>query len=239
MIILSKYTKIFKSNDMTRLKYNELYDFSVLIRNHKNVVSEYINQNLIYFLEYNKFTFLKEMRERFKGCIPSSFDAQLYTQVFDCYQNKFDAIQKRLKFEHITYIGYELYKRATKKHKRGDFKKVITEKKQTQLSNCLTYLARYGNENIIEYITKQMEICDEKKQGFYNNIIRCVNKFGFDRLMNLAIQKRNRIITKYSNNPIEFKSLSFSGRCRKTKIIDYNSKFGSVINAYISLSGLE
>ena len=27
-------------------------------------------------------------------------------------------------------------------------------------------------------------------------------------------------------------------RCRKTKIIDYNSKFGSVINAYISLSGL-
>ena len=238
MIIQSKYTKIFKSHDMTRLKYNELYDFAVLIRNHKNIVSEYVNQNLIHFLEYNKFTFLKEMREHFKGCIPSSFDAQLYTQIFDCYQNKFDAIQKRLKFEHITYLGFELYKRTTKKHKKGEFKKVITDKKQTPLSNCLTFLARYGNENTIEYITKQLETCDDKKRDFYNNILRCVEKFGFDRLMNLALHKRSSVITKYANKPIEFKSLSFSGRCRKTKIIDYNSTFGSVINVYISLSGL-
>ena len=238
MIIQSKYTKIFKSNDMTRLKYNELYNFAVLIRNHKNIVSEYVNQNLLHFLEYTKFTFLKEMREHFKGCVPSSFDAQLYTQIFDCYQNKFEAIQKRLRFEHITYLGCELYKRTTKKHKKGDFKKIITEKKQTALSNCLTYLARYGNENTIEYITKQLKSCDDKKREFYNNILRCVEKFGFDRLMNLAIQKRNRVISRYADKPIEFKSLSFSGRCRKTKIIDYNSKFGSVINAYISLSGL-
>ena len=238
MIIQSKYTKIFKSNDMTRLKYNELYDFAVLIRHHKNVVSEYVNKNLLHFLEYNKFTFLKEMREHFKGCVPSSFDAQLYTQIFYCYQNKFDAIQKRLKFEHIIYLGCELYKRATKKHNKGDFKKVITEKRQTPLSNCLTFLVRYGNENTIEYITKQLETCDIKKRDFYNNILRCVEKFGFYRLMKLATQKRNRVISRYSDKPIEFKSLSFSGRCRKTKIIGYNSKFGSVINAYVSLSGL-
>jgi hypothetical protein len=143
---------------MTRQKYNELYDFAVLIRNHKNVVSDYVNQNLLHFLEYNKFMFLKEMREYFKGCIPSSFDAQLYTQIFDCYQNKFDTIQKRLKFEQITYLGCELYKRTTKKHKKGDFKKVITNKKQTPLSICLTYFARYGNDNTIEYITKQLDL---------------------------------------------------------------------------------
>ena len=238
MIILSKYTKIFKSHDMTRLKYNELYDFAVLIRKHKNIVSEYVNQNLLHFLEYNKFIFLKEMREYFKDCVPSSFDTQLYTHIFNCYQNKFDTIQKQLKFEHITYLGCELYKRTTKKHNKGDFKKVITEKKQTPLSICLTYLARYGNENTIEYIAKQIETCDNKKRDFYNNILRCVDKFGFDRLMNLASQKRNRVISRYADKPIEFKSLSFSGRCRKTKIIDYNSKFGSVINAYISLSGL-
>ena len=238
MIIRSKYTKIFKSYDMTRLKYNELYDFAVLTRNHKNIVSEYVNQNLLHFLEYNKFTFLKEMRKYFKGCISSSFDYQLYTQIFDCYQNKFDAIQKRLKFEHIIYIGCELYKRTTKKHNKGDFKKVISEKKQIPLSICLTYLARYGHENIIEYILKQLEFCDDNKKHFYNNILRCIEKFGFDRLMNLALQKRNRVVTRYADKPIEFKSLSFSGRCRKSKIIDYNNKFGSVINAYISLSGL-
>ena len=65
MIIQSKYTKIFHSKDLTRQKYDELYNFAVLIQNHKNTVSQYVNDNLLHFLEYNKFQFLKEMRERF------------------------------------------------------------------------------------------------------------------------------------------------------------------------------
>ena len=63
MIIESKYTKIFHSNGLTRQKYDELYNFAVLIQNHKNTVSQYVNDNLLHFLEYNKFQFLKEMRE--------------------------------------------------------------------------------------------------------------------------------------------------------------------------------
>lgn len=238
MIIQSKYTKIFNSKDLTRQKYDELYDFAVLIQSHKNTVSQYVNDNLLHFLEYNKFRFLKEIRERFKGVIPSSFDAQLYTQVFTCYQNKFDAIQHKLVFEVVTFKGFEFYKRDTKKHKKGDLKKAIINKKQTLLSNCLTYLARYGNENTINYISSNINKCDEKKREFYNNILRCCEKYGFERLYNLALSKRKRIVKHYSEYPIEFKSLTFSGRCRKTKIIDYNSKFGSKINSFISLSGL-
>ena len=238
MIIQSKYTKIFHSNGLTRQKYDELYDFAVLIQNHKNTVSQYVNDNLLHFLEYNKFQFIKEMRESFKGAIPSSFDAQLYTQVFTCYQNKFDAIQKRLNFETVTFKGFEFYKRDTKNHKKGDLKKVIINKKQTPLSNCLTYLARYGNENTLQYINSNIRKCDEKKREFYNNILRCCEKYGFERLYNLVLSKRKRIVKHYSEYPIEFKSLTFSGRCRKTRIIDYNSKFGSVINSFISLSGI-
>ena len=70
MLIQSKYTKIFHSKDLTRQKYDELYDFAVLIQNHKNTVSKYVNDNLLHFLEYNKFQFLKVMRERFKNVIP-------------------------------------------------------------------------------------------------------------------------------------------------------------------------
>ena len=238
MIIQSKYTKIFHSNGLTRQKYGELHDFAVLIQNHKNIVSQYVNDNLLHFLEYNKFRFIKEMRERFKDVIPSSFDAQLYTQVFTCYQSKFDAIQKRLKFETATFNGFEFYKRDTKKHKKGDLKKVILDKRQTPLSNCLTYLARYGNESIIGYINDNISKCDEKKREFYSNILRCCSKFGFERLYSLALSKRKRIIQHYFKYPIEFKSLTFSGRCRKTKIIDYNSRFGSVINSFVSLSGI-
>lgn len=238
MLIQSKYTKIFNSKDLTRQKYDELYNFAVLIQNHKNTVSQYVNDNLLHFLEYNKFQFLKEMREHFKDVITSSFDAQLYTQVFTCYQNKFDAIQRKLIFEVKTFNGFEFYKRDTKKHKKGNLKKVILEKRQTPLSNCLTYLARYGNENIINYISSNISKCDEKKREFYSNILRCCEKFGFERLYNLALSKRKRIVKYYSEYPIEFKSLTFSGRCRKTRIIDYNSKFGSVINSFISLSGI-
>ena len=105
------------------------------------------------------------------------------------------------------------------------------------MSICLTYLARYGNETIIDYIKKHIEKCDKEKRGFYNNILRCCDKFGFERLYRLALSKRNRIVKHYSEYPIEFKSLSFSGRSRKKRIIDYNHRFGSIINSFISLSG--
>ena len=238
MIIKSKYTKIFHSNGLTRQKYDELHDFAVLIQSHKNTVSQYVNDNLLHFLEYNKFQFLKEMRERFKDVIPSSFDAQLYTQVFICYQNKFDAIQRKLTFETRTFKGFDFYKRKTRKHEKGDLKKVVFETKKTPLTTTLTYLARYGNENTIQYINSKIGSVDEKQKVFYQGILNCCNKFGFERLLTLALARRKHIVKHYSEYPIEFKSLTFSGRCRKTRIIDYNSRFGSEINSFVSLSGI-
>ena len=238
MITQSKYTKTFQSKDLTRQKYDELYDFAVLIRNHKNIVSRYVNENLLHYLDCTKFQFAKEMRAKFKGSVPSSFYEQIYTQVFTCYENKFKIIQHRLVFEAPIFKGFELYKRDTKIHKKGDLKQVLIEKKQTKLSSCLTYLARYGNEGTIAYIKPNIDKCDANKRDFYNNIIRCCEKFGFERLYALALSKRKRILNKYANNPIEFRSLTFSGRCRKKRIIDYNRRFGSVINSFISLSGI-
>ena len=238
MFIDSKYTKIFHSNDLTQLKYNELHDFAIAIREHKNIVSEYVNKNLLKYLDCNMFSFLTEMRETYKGIIPSSFDKQLYEQIFNCYQNKFKAIQRNLLFEKITFIGFEFYKRDTKKHKKGELKKVILKRENSPLSICLSYLARYGNENIIEYINSQFDNVDDKKKKFYNNILNCINKFGFERLFSLALSKRNRIIKHYQKKVIEFNSLTFSGRCRKTDIISYNKNYNSIINSFVSLSGL-
>ena len=237
MNIDSKYTKLFKSQDLTTQKYNELYDFAVFIRNHKNKVSEHVSQNLLYYLDMSKFSFMKEIRDRFSSELSSSFYNQIYTDIFTAYQNKFEALQKKLQFENITFNGFEFYKRNTKNHKKGDFKKVKLNKKQSPLSNCLTYLARYGNDNTVEYIFKQLQSCDANKKEFYNNILRCIDKFGFDRLMNLALSKRQRVIKYYSRKPIEFKSLTFRGRSRKVKILDYNSNYNSVIKCFISLSG--
>ena len=237
MFINSKYTKIFHSKDLTRQKYDELNNFAVLIRNHKNIVSRYVNENLLHYLDCTKFQFAKEMRAKFKGSVSSSFYEQIYTQVFTCYENKFKNIQHNLVFETSAFNGFEYYKRDTKKYKKGDLKQILFKKKHTPLSNCLTYLARYGSENTIAYIKSNIDKCDANKRDFYNNILRCCEKYGFERLYKLALSKRKHIINKYANNPIEFRSLTFSGRCRKKRIIDYNHRFGSVINSFISLSG--
>ena len=239
MIIQSKYTKTFHSMDITRLKYDTLYDFAELIRGHKNKVSQHVNENLLHYIEYTKFQFMKEMRAQFKGVISSSFDAQLYINVFTCYQNKFDAIQRKLKFEVHEFNGFEFYQRDSKNHKKGELKRVIVKNKQTPLSNCLTYLARYGNEGVIDYIKANIDTYDAKKREFYQNILRCCEKFGFERLYNLALSKRNRIVKRYSEHPIEFKTLSFGGRSRKKYIVDFNKRFGSKINSFISLSGFD
>lgn len=228
---------MFVSDDLTRLKYNELYEHAVNIRDLKNKVSEFVSRNLLKYLDYSKFTFMREMRAEFKNQMGSSFDAQLYTQVLTCYQNKFDAIRKGLSFEKVTYSRCELYKRDTKNHKKGDFKKVVNEHKSTRLSICLSYLARYGNENAVEYIQSQVATCDEKKKEYYQSILDCISKFGFTRLMALAMQKRAYAIAKYSVHPIEFKSLTFSGRSRKKKILDWNKNYNSGINAFVSLLG--
>ena len=236
MIIQSKYTKEFHSQNITRKKFDELYSFAVLIREHKNNVSQYVNEHLFHYLECGKFQFINEMREQFKGVIPSSFYLQVYTHVFTCYQNKFSALQRELNFWVAEFNGFEFYQRGAKNHKKGDLRRVIIKKKQTPLSNCLTYLARYGNEGIIDYIKCNIDKCDAKKCEFYQNILRCCEKFGFERLYNLALSKRKRILKRYSEQPIEFKSLSFGGRSRKKRIVDFNKRFSSKINSFISLS---
>lgn len=233
----SIYSKRFVSNNLTVQKYGELLDIAVKIRDHKNAISQYVCEHLFEYLDVSTFDFLKEMRAKHSE-LPSSFDKQCYEDVLVAYQNKFDAVKHKLTFENIRYVCCEVYKRDTKKNKKGDFKKVKNNKSSTSLTITLSYLARYGNENIVGYINKQLPKVDEKKKMFYKTILGEIDKFGFERLYKLALSKRTRIFDYYSKHPIEFKSLTFRGRSRKKLIIDYNSRFGSVINAFVSLSGL-
>lgn len=233
----SIYSKRFTSNNLTAQKYGELLDIAVKIRDHKNTISQYVCEHLFEYLDVSTFDFIKEMRAKHSE-LPSSFDKQCYEDVLVAYQNKFDAVKHKLTFENIHYVCCEVYKRDTKKNKKGDFKKVRNTKTSTSLTITLSYLARYGNEHILDYINEQLPQVDEKKQMFYKTILGEIDKFGFERLYALALSRRERTYRKYVEHPIEFKSLTFRGRSRKKLIIDYNSRFGSVINAFVSLSSL-
>ena len=244
MIIDSKYTKVFDSYMLTRNKYDELYAIAVNLRDLRNEASRLVNNNLLYYLDFSKLDFIKEMREIFSNKVSSCFDAQQYIQVYKDYQNKFNAILRNIEFKKVTIKGFDLYKRNSKKHKRGDLKSIITDTSQTNLTLCLSYLARYGKEGTPEYLKQKVEVLSNhtdkkeiKRRELYQDILDKCAKFGFGRLFRLALSHRNRIIKHYSEHPIEYKSLTFGGRSRKQRIIEFNSNYNSRINAFISLSG--
>lgn len=244
MIVDSKYAKVFHSDMLTRSKYDELYAVAVKLRDFRNEVSQLVNNNLLYYLDFSKLYFIKEMRKAFPNKVSSCFDAQQYIQVHKDYQNKFNSVLKNIEFKKITFNGFELYRRNSKNHKKGDLKNIITEISQTNLTTCLSYLARYGKESTVEYLKQRIEELSKstdkkeiKRLELYQNIIDKCAKFGFDRLFKLALSRRNRIIKHYSEYPIEYKSLTFGGRSRKQRIIEFNSNYHSEINAFVSLSG--
>ena len=239
MITKSKFTKSFISDKLSITKYSDIHDHATLLNNHKNLVSNEVGNNLAFYMEMNKYSFLKYMRNKYSEVINSNFDCNLYVDVFTAYQNKFENIQRSITFENIEYKGIEFYKRTTKFHKKGDFNKVIIKKTKTKLSITLTYLSRYGNTNTLNYINEQLKKeTKTDKINFYQTILYHIDKFGLDRLLELALNRRERVLKHYSE-PINFKSLTFRGRSRKTgNIISYNENYNSVIGSFINLSWL-
>ena len=235
-----KYSKQFMSHQLTNKKFKQLTEFAVSLRNYKNQVSEEVNSDLMKYINMMKFEFISYMRSKYSKQISSYFEEALYGQVYSCYYNRFDAIIKKISFKKRIFVRFNLYKRNTKDHKKGDLKSVIYKNETTDLSLTLTYLARYGSENIIDYINtiyNDDKTTDDKRK-FYDKLLKTVNKFGFDRLYKLALTKRNRIINcqKYKN-PIEFTSLSFSGKTAVIpQILDYNKRRHSKFAAFITIN---
>lgn len=238
MEINSRYSKSFYSNRLSNTKYNEVYQFALSLNAIKNEISAKVNKNLFQFLEMSKFEFQKLIGSEYKDRINSNFIYQLSDDIYTCYQNKFENINKRLKFEVIYDYQINLYKRKTKDHNIGDFKGISKKYKVTPLSLTLTYLIRYGNENTLKYLEDKIKIEeDDKKLKFYQNILDHIYKYGLNRLLSLAISKRNRILNKYSEHLIFFDSKTFRGRSRlTTDIISYNDNFNSIINSFINIS---
>ena len=238
MLIESKYTKVFVSDSLTDLKYNELHNYALYLLEWRNRISREVNDNLLKYMEMSPLNFTTYMRNLHIGEINSNFDKHLYRLVIDCYKNKFDNVKHKMEFSVREIKGFEHFKRDCKNGKKGQLKKINYKEKKTPLSNCLTYLVRYGFDGTVEYINSKLEdtSIEVKKKEYYQNILRCIEKFGFDRLMSLALQRRNRVIRKYFAEPIKFKSLTFSGRSRKKFILGENENKVSIIKAFVNLS---
>lgn len=244
MLVASKYAKIFSSDMLTRRKYDELYRLAIKLRDFRNEISQYVNKDLLHYLEFSRFDFMNDLHKKFSDRISSCFYNQAYTQVYKDYQNKFNAILRRIEFKRIEITGFELYKRNSAKHQKGELKRVLFDRKSTKLTICLSYLARYGKENTLEYLKQQVDKLktsmnkkDIKLLEYSQNILDKCTKFGFSRLLQLASSRRSRTIKHYSEHPIEYKSLTFSGRSQKKVLVSFNSNFKSEIKVFFNLAG--
>ena len=145
MKIQSRYSKSFYSDRFRYTSYYSIYQFALSLNTIKNEISTKVNSNLFKFLEMSKFDFQKTIASEYKNKINSNFIYQLSDDIYVSYQNKFNNINKRLKFEVIYGYQINLYKRKTKDHNIGDFNGISKKYKSTPLSLTLTYLIRYGN----------------------------------------------------------------------------------------------
>ena len=67
-------------------------------------------------------------------------------------------------------------------------KGIIKKTESTPLTKVMSYLARYGNDDTVAYLTTSLfSEENESKQKFYAQALDYINRFGFDRLMKLAL----------------------------------------------------
>ena len=239
----SRYSRSFYSDGLTDRKYQEIHSLAMSVRDAKNKISGIVNQDLFKYLEMSKIDFQKTMLPYIKDEISSHFTKQLCDDVYTAYQNKFNNIKRRLKFQHISEYRFNYYKRNGKTkngriYNAGDFKSITIKHDETPISITLTYLARHGYVGIVDYLLEKfVNETNQETEKFYATILDTICKFGFTRLFALVMSKRTRITERYSKNPIEFKSLSFRGRSRLSEdIVSLNENRKSSINSFANIS---
>lgn len=262
-------TKKFYTNNLTDKKYFFLYFLAVQLRDRRNEASRYLHTH---FLEYmllpmsdsaKRTKFVYDMYNLFPR-ISSYTDQQLYADVFDTYLKRGELICDRLTFVNKKFIKFELYTKNTKEHKKGDLKRVVYQNIYNDLTKTLSYLARNcHNEQLLDYIYTQIKSdkLESNLKRFYENVIKYIDKFGYEKLMRIALQRRDVMIKRYNKEAINFKSLSFRGYCcyewsdfkhnkkgdiitdennkrikEKKIFLSYNKHYDSPINTFITLS---
>ena len=240
MKISSEYSISFYSDRLTERKRGLLLKQAWVLRDIRNELATLINSDLMKYVPMSKIDFQKAMLPLIKDRVHSNFTKQVCDDIFIRFQNRFSSIKKHMILVHVKSLEVTFYKRNTKNKIVGDQKGIIRKTESTPLTKVMSYLARYGNDNTVSYLIDALiNLENDSKKKFYALVLSYINRFGFDRLMKLALSKREEVLSRY-NKPIKFDSLTFRGRSRlSTNIVSYNNKFSSNIKAFICIGWIE
>jgi hypothetical protein len=196
----------FYSKNLNIKKFDSFIKKAEAIRDYKNRLSLEICSELFRYIEMSKFDLQKIFGIQQSVLKPSSLIRgnelqRIVADVFDAYQNKIVCVKRKTMFVIQEGIEVEYYKKNTKKNKKGDVRSFGIKTKSTPLTKSLTFLARYGSEDTLEYISNKILETDDNKKVFYETIKSHIKKYGLERLLKLALEKRERILRLY-NHPI-------------------------------------
>ena len=236
MIVASEYSRSFHTDHLTAEKHGKLKELGCQLLAVRNELSAVVNAEPLRYQQVSKISFQKEMLPLLKERIHSNFVKQVCDDVHTRYQSRFVAIKKRMVFEKVKSLDFTFYKVNTKKNRKGDPKGIVRKTESTTLTKVLSYLARYGSDDTPAYVANALAIePDESKRKFYAQVLGYMEKFGMERLLHLAVSRREQVLARYPD-PIEFKSLSFRGRSRLScEVVSYNRNYNSVIKAFINI----
>jgi len=114
--------------------------------------------------------------------------------------------------------------------------------KETELSQILTYLAKYGSDNSLVYLqNKLFVISNEDVQQYYQMLVNVIQRRGLLKLLEVANLKKENVISKYNKKPIEFTKLSYRSAGQNTKGINSiqpNKNNNNFCNSMIVIEGL-
>lgn len=234
----SQFSAAFYPILLSDTKRAEIIHRAEEIRAVRNEISEIFFSDMLGFQDMTKFEAFNFFNPTFTTRLASHYLKKAIEDVWKAYQLRYDAIRKKIEFEKVTELVPSFYKRRTKEHQVGDLKAIERHTKRTELTKVLTWLARYGKDDTVYWLESKIPTVDESKQKFYRAIIRYITKFGFDRLMRLALSRRKAVFAEYINRgKITFESLTFSGRSRiKRPIVDARRNETGKFDYYIEIS---
>jgi IS605 OrfB family transposase len=240
MKVSSQKSYSFYSTDLNLDKYRLLVEKAEKIRAFRNELSLQVCDDFVEAIELSKFSFLKSYNQQIEGLTGQDIQHAV-TDVFKNYDNKRKAYIRSILFRIQKGKKVVRYKVNTKKNKKGDLRSSELIWKFTKLSKIITYLSRYFNDGLVAYIHQQIPKLsnsnkkDRDKKQFYLDVLEALDKYGC-RITELALSRRGRLLTKLTEHPIHFESLSFHTITRASDpILQFNKNFNSKIGVFVNL----
>jgi len=234
----SQFSAAFYPIMLSDTKRAEIIHRAEEIRAVRNDISEVFFSDMLGFQDMSKFEAFNFFNPTFNTRLSSHYLKKAIEEVWKAYQLRFGAIRKKIEFVKVEKLVPSFYKINSHGHKKGELKSIEVHTKKTELTKVLTWLARYGKDESVYWLESVIPTVVETKQKFYRTILEKIHKFGFDRLMRLALSRREAVYAKYiERGKITFDSLTFSGRSRITRpIVDARRNETGKFDYFIEIS---